>query len=73
MAKNVVVRIPTKGKDAREGKIEVEANGFTGGECIEATKFIEQLGLVNDDEREKKPEFFMQGGSGEAQPDQIGG
>ena len=47
-----------KVKVGPQGKIQVEAEGFTGGECLEATRAIEEaLGLVK--ERELKGEFYL--------------
>lgn len=41
----------------RDGSTKVEADGYSGGECLEATKAIEAaLGEV--DERETKPEMY---------------
>jgi hypothetical protein len=41
------------------GKTTVEAQGFTGSSCTDATKAIEQaLGAVSHDT--KKPEYYQQ-------------
>ncbi|HQA51097.1 MAG TPA: DUF2997 domain-containing protein [Syntrophomonadaceae bacterium] len=39
-----------------EGKIKVEAEGYTGNSCEEATKFLKSLGTVT--EENKKPEYY---------------
>lgn len=39
-----------------EGKILVEAEGYTGNSCEEATKFLRSLGTVT--EEQKKPEYY---------------
>lgn len=38
------------------GKISVEAEGYTGNSCEEATKFLKALGTVT--EEQKKPEYY---------------
>ena len=44
---------------APDGKSRVETKGFTGSECREASKFIEQA-LGNHVEELLKPEFHQQ-------------
>lgn len=39
------------------GKIKMESKGFLGGSCIEATRFIEEIGKVVADE--KTAEFYI--------------
>ncbi len=40
------------------GKIQVEAQGYKGSSCVEATRFIEEaLGRVQA--RRKKPEYYQ--------------
>ncbi len=39
-----------------EGGIKVEAEGYTGNSCEEATKFLKSLGTVT--EENKKPEYY---------------
>lgn len=39
-----------------EGKISVEAEGYAGNSCVEATRFLKSLGTVT--EEQKKPEFY---------------
>lgn len=39
-----------------EGKIRVEAEGYSGNSCEEATNFLKSLGTVT--EENKKPEFY---------------
>jgi len=39
-----------------DGLIQVEAEGYTGTSCEEATKFLQQLGSVAG--VEKKPEYY---------------
>lgn len=42
----------------QEGNSEIDVQGYTGSQCTEVTKAIEQaLGTVV--EREKKPEFHL--------------
>lgn len=42
-----------------DGEISIEAKGYTGGKCLEATKPYEKaLGVTI--ERKKKPEFFSE-------------
>jgi len=53
MAKRVVIRL---GKD---GSVKVEAEGFTGQSCEEATKFLDTL-FGSPAERDLKPEYFQQ-------------
>ncbi len=38
--------------------VKVDAVGFTGGKCMEATAFIKKLGTI--EETNKKPEFYQQ-------------
>jgi len=38
------------------GKVEVEAQGFTGDECTKALDFLDQMGQL--EEREMKQEVF---------------
>ena len=49
--KKVTVRI-----DA-QGKVTIEAHGYAGASCEEATRFLERLGDFQS--REIKPEFFL--------------
>lgn len=47
----------TIGKD---GKTKVDAAGFTGGNCLDATRAIERaLGAVDDQGRAMKPEYSV--------------
>jgi acylphosphatase len=39
-----------------DGSIKVEAEGYTGSTCEEATRFLEQLGAVSGEN--KKPEYY---------------
>mgnify|MGYP000984050146 CR=1 FL=1 len=39
-----------------DGKIRVEAEGYSGNSCEEATKFLKSLGKVV--EENKKPEYY---------------
>lgn len=44
-----------------DGRIEVEAKGYKGGSCKEATEFLEKvLGKVAS--MEKKPEWWLRNG-----------
>lgn len=48
------------------GNPTVEAEGFTGGECAEATRGIEQaLGGIDGADRELKSEYYEEGDEGE--------
>ncbi len=40
----------------KNGRIMVEAQGFVGNSCEEATKFLQELGHVTSEE--KKPEYY---------------
>ncbi len=40
----------------KNGKISVDAQGFTSNSCEEATRFLQELGQVSGEE--KKPEYF---------------
>ena len=40
----------------KNGKISVDAKGFTSNSCEEATRFLQYLGQVSGEE--KKPEFY---------------
>jgi hypothetical protein len=42
---------------ATDGQISVEAMGFAGGSCLEATKLLEQA-LGHEVQRRRKPEFY---------------
>ena len=42
---------------APDGKTKVEAHGFTGSSCTDATKFIETA-LGRKTEQQFKPEYF---------------
>jgi hypothetical protein len=48
--KRIIVKITPN------GLIEVEAKGYQGSSCEEATRFLKQLGAVSGEE--KKPEYF---------------
>lgn len=52
MSRQVIVEV---GKD---GKVKVEANGYVGHSCHEATAALAGLGRKTDEET--KPEFFEQ-------------
>jgi len=43
--------------DKKTGKITMETSGFTGAECVEATKEIE-LALGKVESQEKTPEYY---------------
>jgi len=44
-------------------KVDVDAEGFTGGACEDFMwRVMEALGTIK--EKERKPEFFQQGGPG---------
>jgi hypothetical protein len=49
MAKEIVLKF-------KSGQIKVEAQGFKGSSCQEASKFLRALGEVTNDER--KAEWF---------------
>ena len=51
MNKRIEITVDTKGNS------QVETKGFTGRECVEASKFIEQA-LGNQTETRTTPEFF---------------
>jgi len=40
------------------GQIKVEAEGYSGSSCTEATKFLEKLGAVVEPPQ-MKPEFYQ--------------
>lgn len=40
-----------------DGTIEIDAVGFKGASCAEATKFLEQALGMDTSKRRKKPEF----------------
>ncbi len=43
-----------------DGSLKIDAVGFTGSDCEQATKFLEEaLGTVGD--KRKKPEFYRRG------------
>jgi hypothetical protein len=58
MVKEVVVTISPDGS-----KVEMDAQGFTGGQCEDLMqKTMDMLGTVVD--KKRKPEYYNQGGSG---------
>lgn len=48
--KRVIVKLNT------DGTIKVEAEGYTGSTCEQATAFLENLGIVGGEE--KKSEYY---------------
>ena len=59
MTKRIIVTIPLKGLSTGESTISVEAEGYTGQGCTDATAaFQNALGAVKD--TELKPEYFEQ-------------
>jgi hypothetical protein len=45
-------------KLGKDGSVKVEANGFKGGSCEEATKFIDDL--FGEKKRDYKPSYYEQ-------------
>lgn len=45
-------------KLGKDGSVKVEANGFKGGTCEEATKFIDDL--FGEKKRSYKPSYYEQ-------------
>ncbi len=41
----------------KQGRVQIEANGFEGSSCEDATRAIEQA-LGAESSRERKPEFY---------------
>lgn len=54
MSEPKTIKITVKG-----GQAKVEASGYSGGECLKATKFLEKL-LGPVQSQEKKSEFYEQ-------------
>jgi hypothetical protein len=48
--KKIIVKLTS------DGLIHIEAEGYQGNSCEEATRFLQQLGTVTGDE--KKPEYY---------------
>ena len=42
----------------KKGNVKIEAFGFEGGSCLEATKTFEQAVGPQEGERNLKPEFY---------------
>jgi acylphosphatase len=42
-----------------DGSVSVEAHGYEGADCEEATRFIEQA-LGRPQQRKRKPEYYRQ-------------
>lgn len=60
MAKSIIVTIPGKGLAEGETSVNVEAAGYSGSGCADASaRFLDALGSVN--EQELKAEYYEPG------------